>query len=239
MICFAHRGASASAPANTLPAFILARQIGCTRYELDVHLTRDGALAVYHDYNLASGTDCSQDIKDISSAELAACTVRHSFSPNLQAHPPLLQEVLPVVAPDLECLNIEIKNEDNRYPGIERVLLDLLEKNGSVSADKILFSSFDYPTLLRLRALAPAARIGWLTRDFDAQAARKLGAFSVHINQTRLTQNLTRICHQQNQYMFVYTVNEIQAAHRVKNLGADGIFTDRPDLFINPKKPAF
>ena len=50
MIYFAHRGASAYAPANSKESFALARKLGATCYELDVHLTQDNHLVVQHDY---------------------------------------------------------------------------------------------------------------------------------------------------------------------------------------------
>ena len=46
---FAHRGASAYAPENTLPAFELAERQGADGIELDVQLTKDGEVAVIHD----------------------------------------------------------------------------------------------------------------------------------------------------------------------------------------------
>lgn len=46
---WAHRGARASAPENTLAAFRLAAQQGADGVEFDVHVSRDGVLAVLHD----------------------------------------------------------------------------------------------------------------------------------------------------------------------------------------------
>ena len=48
---YAHRGASAERPENTIPAFERAIEIGVDALETDVHLTRDGALIVVHDDN--------------------------------------------------------------------------------------------------------------------------------------------------------------------------------------------
>ena len=49
---WAHRGASAYAPENTMEAFRLAEQMHADGIELDVHLTRDGAIVVTHDENV-------------------------------------------------------------------------------------------------------------------------------------------------------------------------------------------
>ena len=133
--------------------------------------------------------------------------------------------IAPPLLPDLHLLNIEIKNDNNVYPGIEKTLLDVLE-NYSARIPHILFSSFDYDTLLRLRALCPAARIGLLTRAFDVSQALSLGAESVHINQTRFTPQIAKTCHENKLRVYVYTVNDPTVAVRLAQNGADGIFTD-------------
>ena len=55
--CVGHRGARAYAPENTLVAFAKAAAMGCTMVELDVHLSRDGAVVVHHDDRLGRCTD--------------------------------------------------------------------------------------------------------------------------------------------------------------------------------------
>jgi len=46
---YAHRGASAECPENTMPAFERAVEIGVDALEMDVHVTRDDHLVVVHD----------------------------------------------------------------------------------------------------------------------------------------------------------------------------------------------
>lgn len=232
MIYFAHRGASAYAPANSLPAFALARQLGCTCYELDVHLSKDNQLVVHHDYTLDTDTTSSLSIKNAVLSDITACRILHHFDPELLARPALLREVIPVIMEELDILNIEIKNDDNVYPGIEKILWKRITAFGPEAAHKILFSSFDYPTLLRLRRIAPHARIGLLTRFFEPQKVLSLGAESVHIGQTHITQEVIDWCHDNGRRVFVYTVNDRYTARQLERKGVDGIFTDAPDLFL-------
>lgn len=226
MIYFAHRGASAQAPANTQEAFALARAQGATCYELDVQLTADGRLPVWHDYQLAAGGK-NYPVKDFTWMELFRFCQEHDLP-----RPALLEEIFPVVRENLEILNIEIKNDGNLYPGIERVLWRQLTKTVPELLPHVLISSFDYPTLLRLRALAPQARLGLLTRAFDPQQAHALPAYSVHINHTRLTPQMVQTCHEQGQKVFVYTVNDRAAAQQLAQQGVDGIFTDEVGAFL-------
>lgn len=232
MIYFAHRGASARRVQNTLEAFRLARRLGASCYELDVHLTQDGQLVVHHDYSLLATAGKDAKIGELPWAQLRRCALQNRFD-GAPAFIPLLQEVLPVVAPGLELLNIELKNDANCYPGLEEKLLKLLAGEYAELLPKTLFSSFDYDTLLRIRKLNKNARIGLLTRSFDVSKALDLQAESVHLNYTRFSPATAAECHQNGLKTYLYTVNDISLAKRLQQEGADGIFTDYIDLFVS------
>jgi glycerophosphoryl diester phosphodiesterase len=77
----AHAGASHEAPANTLAAFLLARELGADGVELDVHLSRDGELVVIHNYALDATTDGHGLVRDRTVAELKALDAGSWFDP--------------------------------------------------------------------------------------------------------------------------------------------------------------
>lgn len=230
MIYFAHRGASAHRVQNTLPAFALAYSQGARCFELDVHLLKDGQLAVHHDYSLLSTAGVEVNLADLTAQDLLHYPLHNSFS-NEEVYVPLLGQVLSVVAPGLQCLNIEIKNEGNLYPGVEEKLVQLLLPFAGLMP-KILFSSFEEDSLVRLRALLPAARLGWLTRSFRLERALELGVESVHISQTRFSKQMLEACHARGIKVYVYTVNDPAAARQLAREGVDGIFTDYIHFFI-------
>jgi len=224
MIYFAHRGASAQAVQNTVTSFALARKQGATCYELDVHLLTDGQLAVHHDYSLLSTTGKDVNVAGLSAADLKKYPLLPRFGGDAEQIP-LLTDILPVITENLQLLNIEIKNDDNRYPQIEQILLKFLKPYADISS-KILFSSFDFDTLVRLRSLAENARIGLLTREFDISQALALRAESVHISVLRVTKEIIDSCHAHGLKVYVYTVNDKATAAQLVLWGADGIFTD-------------
>lgn len=230
---FAHRGASACAPANSVPAFKLAQAQGARCYELDVQLTQDGALVVHHDYQLSTDTTCPLSVAAATRADVQDCCFLPQFAYGIKnARPAFLEEIFPVVAVGLDILNIELKNDGNLYPGLVEKVLACVQTHGAEVSDKVLFSSFDYATLERLRVLAPQARIGWLTRAFDPVLARAIQVESIHINSARLTADMVQVCRRNNWRIYVYTVNDLAKAACLEKLGIDGIFTDCPFLFL-------
>ena len=78
----AHRGASGSAPENTLPAFELAVQQGADAFELDVRLTRDGAAVVVHDATLERTTSLTGPVRARTLAELRGADAGRWFTPD-------------------------------------------------------------------------------------------------------------------------------------------------------------
>jgi glycerophosphoryl diester phosphodiesterase len=77
---FAHRGASGEAPENTMPAFQQAADLGIAYIELDVHLTRDGHVVVFHDDTLERTTNGHGQVKDRSLTELQQFDAGYNFS---------------------------------------------------------------------------------------------------------------------------------------------------------------
>lgn len=231
MIYFAHRGASQERVQNTLSAFSRARELGATRYELDVHLSKDGALLVHHDYSLLSTAGEDALLSALTVADLKKYPLVNRLTKE-SVFVPQLQEVLPVVRPQLSCLNIELKNDNNRYPGLETAVLSCLRQATPDILPKTLFSSFDYDTLVRLRKLDKNARIGLLTRFFDVSKALALGAESVHMNYTRFTPQVAHACHENGLKVYLYTVNDPLLATCLAEAGADGIFTDCIGAFV-------
>ena len=75
----AHRGASAEAPENTLPAFERALALGVVEVELDVQLSRDGVPVLFHDRTLDEKTPLRGPVRDHSAQELTRADVGSWF----------------------------------------------------------------------------------------------------------------------------------------------------------------
>src|SRR6187399_1261740 len=105
----AHRGESADAPENTLAAFRLAWERKVPAIELDVHLTKDGRLAVCHDFDTKRCAGVACKIRESLWDELKDLDVGQRFNPKFTGEKlPLLDDVLATIPDGARCF-IEIK----------------------------------------------------------------------------------------------------------------------------------
>ena len=213
MLVIAHRGASAFAQENTLQAFDFAFKIGSTWLETDVQRTKDGVLVLYHDYILKTG----KEIKNSTFEYLKKYNV------------PTLTDLLKIT-PENFTLNLEIKNDNNIYPGIEEKLAACLKKHKLDKSSNLLISSFYLPSLKKIKKLLPDLKIGVLTKEFNLKEIKELAPYSVNMSYKRITRNIIKTCHAQNIKVLIYTVNDLKLFNKLKKDGVDAVFSDNPVL---------
>jgi glycerophosphoryl diester phosphodiesterase len=223
-LVIAHRGASGHLPENTLPAYELAVEQRADMIEIDLHRTRDGEIVVIHDEDLA-GIGGRGVIADATSADVRALDAGDG------ARVPTLDEVLDGFG---ACVpfNLEIKcPARGAYLGLEAAALAAVERRGLLP--HMLFSCFDDAVLARLRALAPAARIGLLLSPRNAarptERARAVGAEAIHPWIGLAEPDLIDAAHAEGLAVYVFTVDEEDDMRRLLGQGADGLFTNFPD----------
>jgi glycerophosphoryl diester phosphodiesterase len=223
-LVIAHRGASGHRPENTLPAFALAVEQRADMIETDLHRTRDGAIVVTHDEELA-GLGGRGEIADATLADVRGLDAGGG------ERVPTLDELLDGFAARIP-FNLELKRATRgEYDGLEAEVLDAVAKRGVL--ERTLFSSFYDPVLARLRRLAPEARLGLLispryARDVLARA-RELGAEAIHPEATLVERALVEQAHAAGLRVFAYTVDAEPEMERLLALGVDGLFTNFPD----------
>ena len=211
----AHRGASVDELENTLEAFALAIEQGADMIETDLHLLRDGAVALYHD-------------DEIGGAPVGSFTL-----PELRERlprAPTLQETLDRFGQRI-AWNLEIKSPaSGDYPGLERLALEEVRRRGIL--ERTLFSSFSDSVLVRMRELEARARLGtlvWIRKPGDILArATRVGAEAVHLHLLLATEERVREAHDAGFRVNVYTVDDPDAQRRLAGYGVDGIFTNLP-----------
>jgi glycerophosphoryl diester phosphodiesterase len=223
-VVIAHRGASGYRPENTLAAFALAVEQRADMIEIDLHLTRDGAVVVSHDESLV-GLGGRGEIAGASLAEVRALDAGGG------AQVPVLDEVLDAFGVTIP-FNLEIKRGGaGLYRGLEELALAAVRSRGLLEAT--LFSSFFDPVLERLRELAPSARLAFLVSPRDPERplerAAAVGAEALNPWVGMVTADLVRAAHDAGLAVYPFTVDAEPEMRRLLDLGVDGMFTNYPD----------
>jgi len=159
---WAHRGASALAPENTIAAFLLAAELGADGVELDVQLTRDGVPVVLHDPWLwSNGNDLilrpfSSDVRDLERVPLANCDwaelahVPVVHPDGGKARIPRFEDVLDALPAEL-WIDVELKAGWRDDPRLVEVALSCISRR----SDRVVVSSFDHVALREVADAAP------------------------------------------------------------------------------------
>jgi glycerophosphoryl diester phosphodiesterase len=228
----AHRGASAYAPENTLPSFRKALEMGAGAIELDVQLTADGTPVVIHDFYLNKTTDGSGLVRSHSWKEIRRLDAGSRFSSAFSGTPiPSLEEVLALI-PSSVLLNVEIKSISMFQENTAQKVMEMLAQEPDRD---LIISSFNHPCLKTVREMDRNVKIGILTGsdmvDFSSYIrSTGLAPFSVHPEASYLTEDYVRRAHEEGWQVISYTINTIEGAEALRHMGADGFFSDYPDL---------
>lgn len=219
----AHRGASSAAPANTIAAFVLARDMGAHAVELDVRQCSTGELVVHHDPHLADGR-----------------IIAHLDKQHLPKHIPTLDEALDACG-DM-WVNVEVKNyftEPDYDSGDQRTLavLEVLRRRTAQHGDprRYLLSCFRRKTVERTHAEWPELPTAWLTafvRDARALARdlRASGHAAVHPEVSRVSREMIEVFHAEGIAVNAWTCDDAARMRELIDWGIDGICTNVPDV---------
>jgi len=230
-LVIAHRGASGTCPENTLVAFRRAAELGAHMIELDVQLTRDHEVVVMHDWTLDRTTDGTGAVGAFTFAELQCLDAGVWFDARFRGERvPSLAEVLAAVALPV---NVELKpvGDDGL---VERALAVV---DAAAAGARVVFSSFDASSLVRLRGRAPGARIGVLWEDAPideaVRLAERVGARTLHVRKDAITAAVVAAARAGGLGVLGWTVNDPRDYDRLDAAGVDGVFTDFPERFLH------
>ena len=225
---YAHRGASARAPENTLSAFEIALADGANALELDVHRTADGHFVIAHDPDGARTAGCDKRIAEVNLDEVRRWTPGGESIPTLTE---FLQAF-----PDTP-LSIDLKPDD---PAAVEPLLNVLSSHNGEA--RVTFASFHD------RLVWQARRLGWQGRTALTRsevAALRLAPLALakrfirgHAAQVPLRSGLIRLdrrgfldrCRLLGIRADYWVVNDPDEARTLLAAGATGLMSDEPAL---------
>ena len=231
----AHRGASAYRPENTLEAFSLAIEQKAHGIELDVHITKDGKVVVAHDERLERVSDGTGFINHHTLEELKSLDFSKLFPAGGPCRIPTLAEVYTLIKPTSLTINIELKTTELLYPELPEKLVALAREYDM--EERVLYSSFNHYSLLELKKINPAARIGLLYQLGMVDPwvyAKYVGAHAIHPHYYIIATlpETVASCHENGVMVNVWTVDEPEVIKKMIQCGVDGIITNKPDVAI-------
>lgn len=239
-----HRGSAGLSPENTVASFEQAAAPDADYIEVDVNLSADGSLVLFHDTTGKRTTDVEEVFPDRADDPLVTFTLEELrrldagsyFSDEFAGEPvPTLLEAVQVTDPQTG-ISIELKSPENS-PGVEQALATALESNRYwrplIARDQVVVSSFDEESLRTFHALAPhipVLYIGNVPQDDAELAELATWADGIVTNYRSLDPADVARVQSTGLTLDVYTVNSIEAMQEVTSWGVDSIITDFPEV---------
>ncbi|MBE6062859.1 MAG: glycerophosphodiester phosphodiesterase [Clostridium butyricum] len=250
----AHRGYSGKFDENTMIAFKKAIEYGADGIETDVQLSKDGIPVIMHDETLDRTTDGYGFLKDYTFEELkkfrtksvgSVVARKEKYEENYTKEEidyfknsegeeiPSLRELFKlVVSSNLKILNLELKNSIFEYEGMEEKVLDMINEFGL--KDKIIISSFNHMSLVKIRKMDKNIILGALTDSTLANVPKYLNYIGVQCYHpffpSILNKKYNKRIREAGIKINPYTVNTEEEIKSVIEAGADSIITNEVEL---------
>ena len=219
-----HRGAKGHVAENTIASIKKAIELGADGIEIDVFRCLTGEIVLFHDKtldNLSNGTGYIEEKSLSELKELNILGSKHSI--------PTLEEVIQSIGKEV-FLNIELKGPDTSKGSLEMV--NKYVKSGKIKLSNILFSSFNWNELVKLRNLDSDVKIALITGEDPLEAispALSLNAIAINPNYKKLNKDNVQKIFSSGLKIYTWTVNNKLDIIKVKSLKVNGIITDFPE----------
>lgn len=238
---FAHRGASAYAPENTLAAFHLALRQGADGIEMDVELSADDQVVVIHDSTVDRTTEGSGLVSALPFEALRELDAGSYFDIAYQGERiPLLDEALELIG-QRAFIVVELKSQGEKSTILVEKVLAAIMRHGL--ENNIMISSFNPILLRQVRRIHPHIPIAQLTlyRGAGALLRSPIGRLiidyqALHPDYRDVRRSLVERIHRYQCRVHAYTVDKADDMAALFSLGIDGIFTNDPLLAIQTRQ---
>ncbi len=218
-IGFAHRGARAHAPENTLDAFRLAVRLGATGLESDVWLTADGHAVLDHD-GVVGGRMRRRPIAEVDRADLPG-------------HIPTLAELYEAVGTDLE-LSLDVKD-----PAAAAEVVATARDAGAEA--RLWLCHPDWRTVAGWRELSPAVKLVESTRAKRLEGSPELhvarsadaGIDVLNMHHTDWNAGLVAMAHRFDVLAFGWDAQHERVLRELLRSGIDGVYSDHVDRMVS------
>lgn len=227
----AHRGASASAPENTLAAIRAALAEGTNGIELDVHFTRDAQPVVFHDATVDRCTDGSGNIADLTLAEVQTLDAGSWFSAAFAGERvPTLDEALEAITGNT-FIALHLRSHENETDRHERTLVEAVARHDC--RRRTVVNHHTRHGLQRLRELEPKLRLCWIPYGGEPPLeyiddAYLLGCRIIQPRISLVDEAFVKYAHDKDMWVTVFWADEVEDMKRLIALQVDAIITNYP-----------
>jgi len=246
-----HRGARAVLPENTLPAFEHAIAAGADMLELDLAVTKDNVLMVFHDpavnRKICTGPEGESRIRFMTLAEVKAFDCGAKANPEFPRQAavpgtriPTFDEVLALAPKGSFGFNIETKIDEKKPelapdPAAFAWLLVGAIRSHKLES-RVMVQSFDFRTLKEVHAIAPEIKLCALYGGFPkdlVKISKEAGGVSIVVPHLMvITKAKVKKSHKNGRQVVPWTVNTPGAWDKMIRAGVDAIITDDPTALI-------
>jgi len=227
-IAFAHRGARAHAPENTIEAFELALRLGATGLESDVWVTSDGEAVLDHDGWASKRVGRRRRIRDVARADLPA-------------HIPTLEDLYATCGTAFH-LSLDVQDP----AAFERVLA-VARTAGGGAVERLWLCHPDWEVVRGWRAsseavrLVDSTRLGRLKEGPERRAASlaKAGIDAVNMHQSDWTGGLVTLFHRFDVLAFGWDAQMPRVLAELVDMGIDAVYSDHVDRMVDAVSAAY
>ena len=232
---YGHRGAPLLAPENTLLSFHHAIDNQLDGIELDIQLTKDDYLIVYHDEYIHYNNS-KVKINSLTLQQINTIDVKNDFDELTFQKIPTLEEVFSIL-PENIILNIEIKSYGQNYFNAQlvKILLDMINRY-SIN-NQIIISSFNPFIIKYIKKLNKTISTALIWNSKSYYNYKILLRYSkpdaFHVNIKDIDAKMINWLNAKNINVYTYTVNFVEELAKAKQYNLNGIFTDNPKIKNN------
>ncbi len=220
-ITFAHRGARAHAPENTLEAFNLGLRLGATGLESDVWLSADGVPVLDHDGVV--GTALRR--RAISSVDRA----------DLPAHIPTLEQLYNGCGIGFD-LSLDVKD-----PAAADAVMAVAREAGGLALERLWLCHDDHDLLRLWKRTAEEVKVVDSTRlkrmrggpEREASELSRSGIDAVNLHHSEWSGGLTTLFHRFGVLCFGWDAQHTRILDGLLDIGIDGVYSDHVDRMLD------
>ncbi|MDX1807441.1 MAG: glycerophosphodiester phosphodiesterase [Paenisporosarcina sp.] len=252
-IILAHRGGSQIAPENSMVAFKKSAELGVHGFEIDIRLTKDEEIIVFHDEFIDRTTDGAGRVADMTLSELKAFDLGYQFLNTQQEYEYRGQGETVITLRELfeefpqMLINIDMKDSPETYEGslIPSKLWRLIEELSS--QNRVVVTSFfdeqiDRFNLYAQNTVALGAGEIEVRKAYSAYTSQfghlyhpRTDVFQIPLKSGVFPldgEGFINFLSNLNVPVHYWTINDSKTMERLFLAGAKGIITDRPDLAV-------